>query len=121
LKTMSIVMAFFLLVLSAGILSAGSDDKYPPPPQGQKMTSDGAAVGDSQNCSFCKEEKIADLFLVRPIAFVGYIAGIGISLVATPFALATGKTRAVYKTLLDEPFDFTFFRPLGEFPEPSRN
>ena len=56
---------------------------------------------------------IMDLIIVRPLSFVGLVIGTGVSIVATPFALASGTTGPVYERLVVEPFDFTVCRPLG--------
>ena len=58
---------------------------------------------------------IMDLILVRPLSFVGLVIGTGASIVATPFALASGTTGPLYERLVVEPFDFTIRRPLGDF------
>ena len=35
--------------------------------------------------------------------------------VALPFTLTSGSTGEAWETLVEEPFEFTFFRPLGRF------
>jgi len=61
------------------------------------------------------EAMAMDLFFVRPLSFITLILGAGASLIATPFALATGKTGEVYQRLVVQPYDFTVCRPLGQF------
>lgn len=58
---------------------------------------------------------IMDLIIVRPVSLVALALGTGMSIVATPVALASGSTGAVYERLVVEPFNFTVRRPLGEF------
>jgi hypothetical protein len=58
---------------------------------------------------------IMDLILVRPLSFVGLVIGTGASIVATPFALASGTVGPLYERLVVEPFDFAIRRPLGDF------
>lgn len=58
---------------------------------------------------------VMDLLIVRPVSFVGLIIGTGLGLIATPFALASGKTGEVYERLVVQPYDFTVCRPLGQF------
>ncbi|MBC8257521.1 MAG: hypothetical protein H8E38_00745 [SAR324 cluster bacterium] len=66
----------------------------------------------------------------RPAAFAMVIdvpirvLGIGLALVGTaffivalPFALTSGSTGDAWSTLVVEPFQFTFTRPLGKFDE----
>jgi len=62
-----------------------------------------------------EEAMIVDLFLVRPLGFLGLVIGTGVSIVATPFALASRSTGPLYERLVVEPFDFTLRRPLGAF------
>jgi hypothetical protein len=61
------------------------------------------------------EVMIVDLLLVRPISFIALVLGTGVSLLATPFALASGSTGPVYERLVVEPYEFTLCRPLGAF------
>ncbi len=58
---------------------------------------------------------IMDLIILRPLSFVGLVVGTGASILATPFALASGTTGLVYERLVVEPFDFAVCRPLGAF------
>ena len=37
--------------------------------------------------------------------------------VALPFTLTSGSTGEAWETLVEEPFEFTFFRPLGRFDD----
>jgi len=57
---------------------------------------------------------IVDTIVVRPAGLAAIVIGAGISIVATPFALAGGNPKEVYGKLVGEPFDFTFRRPLGQ-------
>jgi hypothetical protein len=57
-----------------------------------------------------------DAVLVRPISIAAFFLGTALSIVATPFALASGSTGQVYRTLVAEPFNFAIRRPLGEEP-----
>lgn len=61
------------------------------------------------------EIMVLDLILVRPISVVALAFGAGMSILATPVALASGSTGPVYEKLVVEPFNFTVRRPLGEF------
>jgi hypothetical protein len=62
-----------------------------------------------------EEAMIADLLLVRPLSLVGLAIGSGLSIIATPFGLASGSTGPLYERLVVEPFNFTIRRPLGAF------
>ncbi len=56
---------------------------------------------------------LVDLFIVRPLGLLAIVAGTAASLVATPFAVASGSTGQVYEKLVADPFCFTITRPLG--------
>ena len=56
---------------------------------------------------------LADLVMVRPLGFAALVIGTAASIVATPFALASGSTGQVYDKLVAEPYRFTVCRPLG--------
>ena len=38
-------------------------------------------------------------------------------IVALPFTLSSGSTGDAWETLVEEPFEFTFIRPLGQFDD----
>lgn len=59
------------------------------------------------------EAMVVDLLIVRPFSFAALVFGAAVSIVATPFALASRTTPEVYGRLLGEPYDYTFCRPLG--------
>ncbi len=61
------------------------------------------------------ETIVADLILVRPISLVALALGAGLSILATPFAAASGTTGDVYRRLVVDPYTFAICRPLGEF------
>ena len=56
---------------------------------------------------------LADLFMVRPLSFAALVIGTAASIVATPFALASGNTGKVYEKMVVEPYRYTVCRPLG--------
>ena len=93
-----VVLLSFLFCLPAitvyGQMATGYDNQAEEKP-------DGAAM-------------VVDTIVVRPASFAALVIGAGMSIVATPFALASGSTKEVYGKLIREPFDFTFRRPLGE-------
>ena len=62
-----------------------------------------------------EEAMIMDVLFVRPLGFVGLVIGTGMSIIATPLALASGTIGPLYERLVVEPFDFTICRPLGAF------
>jgi hypothetical protein len=59
------------------------------------------------------EAMVADVLVVRPISIVALAFGAAMSVIATPFALASGTAPEVYGRLLGDPYYFAFCRPLG--------
>jgi hypothetical protein len=68
---------------------------------------------DNRNWGPSGDAMIGDLIFVRPLSIVSIAVGLAAAIVATPFALAAGNTSAVYGTLVKDPSDFAFCRPLG--------
>ena len=57
---------------------------------------------------------MADAFLVRPFMLVGTTVGIVTFIITLPFSLLGRNVGEASKTLVAEPFMYTFARPLGE-------
>lgn len=56
-----------------------------------------------------------DLLLVRPLSFVGLVAGTGLFVVALPLSLIQFEAPVVpARKFIVEPAKYTFTRPLGE-------
>jgi hypothetical protein len=60
---------------------------------------------------------VCDLVLMRPVCVVGVGIGLVVTVVAMPFALPTGTMDQVSQTLIVEPFDYAFVRPLGDWQD----
>lgn len=60
---------------------------------------------------------IVDLVAVRPLGIVATLAGTAVFIVAVPFAALGGNTGDVWESLVVDPAEFTFKRPLGEFKD----
>ncbi len=58
-----------------------------------------------------------DVLVIRPATLVGTVLGTALFVVALPFSIPSGSVKTTAKTLIVEPFKFTFTRPLGEFEE----
>ena len=56
----------------------------------------------------------ADIIVVRPISFLGTVAGAGVWLVTSPFTFTNGTAAENYDLLVKTPADYTFKRPPGE-------
>jgi len=68
-----------------------------------------------------QEEMIADVIAVRPLGFVTLTIGTVFFIVALPVAIVSGSTDKVAKTLVADPFNYTFTRPLGDFGDSSQH
>ena len=55
-----------------------------------------------------------DVLVVRPISFVGTVAGAVFWLVTSPFTFINGTASENYDLLVKTPGEYTFTRPLGE-------
>jgi hypothetical protein len=56
-----------------------------------------------------------DALVMRPVGIVGTAMGSVVWLVSYPFAYLGGNTDASTEALVQNPFEWTFQRPLGEF------
>jgi hypothetical protein len=59
-------------------------------------------------------EIIADVLLVRPVSLAATVIGTAIFIVALPFSIPSGSVGLTAQTLIAEPFQYTFTRPLGD-------
>ncbi|HHO48050.1 MAG TPA: hypothetical protein ENN06_06315 [Desulfobacteraceae bacterium] len=60
---------------------------------------------------------VVDLVAVRPLGVVATLAGSVVFIVAVPFAALGGNTDEVWESLVVDPAEFTFKRPLGRFED----
>jgi hypothetical protein len=56
---------------------------------------------------------VSDVLVLRPLGFAGTILGGAAFVVSLPVTLATHKVDRAEKLLVQEPYDYTFERPLG--------
>jgi hypothetical protein len=56
---------------------------------------------------------VSDVLVLRPLGFVGTILGGAAFVVSLPVTLATHKVDRTEKILVQEPYEYTFERPLG--------
>ncbi len=57
---------------------------------------------------------ISDAFIVRPLGFLALAGGTALYIASLPIALITRSEPETKKLLLEEPYRFTFKRPLGD-------
>ena len=93
----AVVLAFLLSTVSVGGQEAG--ELYPGTPA---TSPSGEAV-------------VVDVLIVRPFSLAALVIGSAISVVALPFALASGTTGTMYNRLVVEPYSYAVCRPLGDF------
>ena len=55
-----------------------------------------------------------DLLVVRPLSFVGLVAGSVVFVLSSPFSAIGGNIHQAAQKLVKEPATYTFVRPLGE-------
>jgi hypothetical protein len=56
-----------------------------------------------------------DIILVRPASLAATVVGTAVLIVSLPFSIPSQSVGATAKTLVAEPFNFTFTRPIGDF------
>lgn len=81
-------------------------EQYQVPDEGQ------TALDDPQ---INAANMVGDALIARPLGLVGTIAGFGLFLVASPFALISGSAGDAWDAMVVYPAEFTFTRPLGDF------
>jgi hypothetical protein len=58
---------------------------------------------------------VGDLLLARPLGIVATVIGSAVYFVSLPFTIPSGSVQHTGATMVGEPFNFTFKRPLGDF------
>lgn len=60
-------------------------------------------------------EVVGDVALVRPGCFVATVIGSAVFIVALPIAVISGSVKETADTLVVQPAEATFTRPIGDF------
>ena len=60
-------------------------------------------------------DMIADVLIVRPVSLACTVLGTAAFIVSLPFAIPSGSVKSVARTLVADPFKYTFTRPMGDF------
>ncbi len=56
---------------------------------------------------------VADILVLRPLGFCGTVLGAAAFVISLPITVPTRKTAEVSRILVDQPYSYTFERPLG--------
>jgi len=56
-----------------------------------------------------------DILLVRPVSLAATVVGTAIFIVSLPFSIPSQSVGVTARTLVAEPFNYTFTRPVGDF------
>jgi hypothetical protein len=98
-KIIAICLTAVLLELACGSAAfAGSQEESMPNRQSQ---ADDIPV-------------IIDVLILRPVGLVACVVGLAAAVIALPFAIPSGSMDQVSQALIQEPFYYTFKRPLGK-------
>ncbi|UCE79015.1 MAG: hypothetical protein JSV13_11030 [Nitrospiraceae bacterium] len=63
-----------------------------------------------------KTEAIAaDTLLMRPLGLASLVVGTSLFIVSFPFSMLGNNVHETQKVLIEDPFNYTFKRPVGEF------
>ena len=57
---------------------------------------------------------IIDVLILRPVGLASCVVGLAAAVIALPFAIPSGSMKKVSQALIEEPFYYTFKRPLGK-------
>lgn len=60
---------------------------------------------------------LADVLVARPLGIATCVLGLVGTVLAAPFAAASGNLDQVTQRLVADPFAYTFERPVGHFPK----
>lgn len=76
----------------------------------------GITIGAGEEAQEPQWEAMAvDTVVVRPLSLASSVLGGAFFIVSLPFSAMGGNTDAAFETLVAEPVQYTFKRPLGEF------
>ncbi len=56
---------------------------------------------------------VADILIHRPLGFCGTVLGVATFVISLPITVPTRKTEEASRILIDQPYNYTFERPLG--------
>ena len=97
-----VLVSLALFLVAGSFVTAHSQTGSPQAYFGSREAPSGEAVA-------------VDAIFIRPAGFFSIAAGLVASVVALPFAVVSGSYSTVFRRLIEEPFAFTFSRPIGDF------
>lgn len=121
-----IVLGLCLLLLSVivqGGTARAADEATPAYPAAQAPANPEAqiqfepadyTVAAKLTESVKSDSILFDILILRPAGILACGLGLAASVAALPFSLPSGSQKEVTKSLIDEPFAYTFKRPVGE-------
>lgn len=62
--------------------------------------------------------KACDVVFIRPVGLASLVAGAGLFVFAGPIGATYGQFHALWELYVEDPFEFTFRRPIGDFETP---
>jgi hypothetical protein len=62
-------------------------------------------------------ETTMDILLVRPVSLAATVVGTAVFIASLPCSIPSKSVGATAQTLVVEPFNYTFTRPIGQFSE----
>lgn len=60
---------------------------------------------------------LIDLIVARPLGLLATLGGSAIFIISSPFSVLGGNAEDAWESLVTNPAEYTFKRPLGEFDE----
>ncbi len=58
-----------------------------------------------------------DVLVVRPVSLAATVIGTAVFIVSLPFSIPSSSVGSTARTLVSDPFNYTFTRPIGNFSE----
>jgi hypothetical protein len=108
----AIIAVLFLLFL----FGAGTGPQFAPIPAFAQSEHPETAAPSKDRCDSPPGEGIVwDLLVTRPLGFGALLFGSTVAFVAMPIAWSTHSTDRVIQSLIIQPYQYTFIRPLGTF------
>ena len=73
------------------------------------------AQGLEEDDDIIAGQMTADALVVRPLGICATVIGAAIFIVSLPFSALAGNSEIAHEYLVEDPFNFTFNRALGDF------